>query len=320
MNEYKTDLSMMSSDSEKISLVSIVICTYNAELFLQQQLNSILKQTYKELEILIVDDASTDATQEIIQQYADADKRIQYFFNETKLGLNKAIEIGVSKSVGEYIAIADQDGIWELNKVEAMINHWPVDCNFIYSLSKDFDGVEPKRNEGNKLLNYYTGNRPQKLFFDSPIHGHACMFQKSLLADALPIPKDVFYDWWLSIIASSTGKVGCVPLTLTYHRIYSSNTSRANMNIQNRQKRSQQLREQRILFIDDFLQKPFLQNEIRSFLLRYKKRLVQKTDNRFSITFFLFYLRNSSIVFHYKIDMSILSLLKNSFRRAFTGL
>ncbi len=301
-------------------LVSIAICTYNGELFLQQQLNSILQQTYGSLEIIISDDCSTDGTQEIIQQYASADKRISYFFNKTNLGFNKNFEKAILLCKGQYIAISDQDDIWELNKIEAMMKHWPVDCNFIYSLSKDFDGVEPKRNEGNKLLNYYTGSKPQKLFFDSPIHGHACMFQKKLLADALPFPKNVFYDWWLSVIASSTGKVGCVPLTLTYHRVHSYNSSRTIVNIENKQKRSRELRLQRILFLEAFLQKPFLQKEVRSFLLRYKKRLAQKTDNRFSITFFLFYLRNSSIVFHYKIDMSILSLLKNSFKRAFTGL
>lgn len=301
-------------------LVSIAICTYNGELFLQQQLNSILQQTYTTLEIIISDDCSTDGTQEIIQQYASADQRISYFFNETNLGFNKNFEKAILLCSAEYIAIADQDDIWEPNKIEAMMKHWPDDCNFIYSLSKDFDGVEPKRNEGNKLLNYYTGSKPQKLFFDSPIHGHACMFQKNLLVDALPFPKDVFYDWWLSVVASSIGKVGCVPLTLTYHRVHLSNSSRIIVNIENKQKRSRELREQRILFIEAFLQKPFLQNEIRSFLLRYKKRLVQKKNNLFSITFFLFYLRNSSIVFHYKIDMSILSLLKNSFKRAFTGL
>lgn len=311
---------MTVKNLSNIPLVSIAICTYNGELFLQQQLNSILQQTYTSLEIIISDDSSTDGTQEIIQQYALVDQRIRYFFNETNHGFNKNFEKAILLCSAEYIAIADQDDIWEPNKIEAMMKHWPDDCNFIYSLSKDFDGVEPKRNEGNKLLNYYTGSKPQKLFFDSPIHGHACMFQKNLLADAMPFPKDVFYDWWLSVVASSTGKVGCVPLTLTYHRVHLFNSSRIIVNIENKLKRSQQLREQRILFIDAFLQKPFLNNEIRIFLLRYKKRLVQKTDNRFSITFFLFYLRNSSIVFHYKIDMSILSLLKNSFNRAFTGL
>ncbi len=311
---------MTVKNLSNIPLVSIAICTYNGELFLQQQLNSILQQTYTSLEIIISDDSSTDGTQEIIQQYASVDQRIRYFFNETNLGFNKNFEKAILLCSAEYIAIADQDDIWEPNKIEAMMKHWPVDCNFIYSLSKDFDGVEPKRNEGNKLLNYYTGSKPQKLFFDSPIHGHACMFQKNLLSDALPFPKDVFYDWWLSVVASSIGKVGCVPLTLTYHRVHLSNASRIIVNIENKQKRSRELRLQRILFLEAFLQKPFLQKEVRSFLLRYKKRLVQKTDNRFSITFFLFYLRNSSIVFHYKIDMSILSLLKNSFKRAFTGL
>lgn len=303
-----------------IPLVSIAICTFNGELFLQQQLNSILQQTYSSLEIIISDDGSTDGTQEIIRQYASADERIRYFFNETNLGFNKNFEQTILRCTAEYIAVADQDDIWELNKIEAMMKRWPAACSFVYSLSKDFEGVEPKRNEGNKLINYYTGSKPHKLFFDSPIHGHACMFQKSLVKDAFPFPNNVFYDWWLSVIASSTGKVGCVPLTLTHHRVHTANFSRDIVNIKSKQERTQQLREQRILFIDTYLKKPIVKNDIRFFLLRYKNRLTNKKDNRFSITFFLFYLRNSSIVFHYKTDMSFLSLLKNSFRRAFTGL
>lgn len=306
--------------SDEMPLVSIVMCTCNAELFLQQQLNSILQQTYTALEIIIIDDASTDVTQDIILEYAEADKRIRYIFNDTKLGFNKNLETSISLSNTANIAVAEQDGIWELNKIEAMMKHWPEDCNFIYSLSKEFNGLEPKRNEGNKILNYYAGSKPQKLFFDTPIYGHACIFQKSLIADALPFPAEVSYDWWLSVIASSTGKVGCVPLTLTYQRLKNAHTVKKIVNSKTKQEQLHQMQKQRITSIDLFLQKSFIKNEVRIFLLRYKKRLTEKKDNFFSITFFLFYLRNSNITFHYKVDMTILSLLKHSFRRAFTGL
>lgn len=308
------------SQPSTLPLVSIALCTYNGAAYLRTQLDTILAQTYSNLEVVIVDDASADDTISIIRTYAAADSRIRYYQNETNLGFNKNFERAVSYCTADYIAIADQDDIWELHKIEAMMKHWPEDCVFVYSLSKDFDGDEPIRNEKNKLLQYYSGSDPKKLFFNSPIHGHASMFHRTLLQDALPFPPNVFYDWWLSVVASSVGKVGCVPLTLTYHRVHPDNSSRTLVNIPDKKERYQQLREQRIHFIEMFLKKHFVQPHIRSFLLRYKNRLEQKKDNSFSLTLFMFNIRSSHTVFHYKKSMSMLSLFKNSYKRAKTGL
>ena len=301
-------------------LVSIALCTYNGAVFLRRQLDTILQQTYTHLEIVIVDDASTDDTINIIKVYAAKDDRIRFFQNETNFGFNKNFEKAVSYCAGEYIAIADQDDIWELHKIETMMMKWPADCIFVYSLSKDFSDEEPAMNEKNKVLHYYNGNDAKKLFFNSPIHGHASMFHRSLLKDALPFPTDVFYDWWLSVVASSVGKVGCIELTLTYHRQHTDNSSRQLVKIKDKAERLQQLREQRIHFIEVFLKRHFVQNHIRSFLLRYKNRLEQKKDNSFSFTLFLFNIRNSNTVFHYKKSIDTLSLLMDSFIGAKTGL
>lgn len=310
----------MMNQQSMSPLVSIALCTYNGAAFLGKQLETILQQTYTNLEVIIVDDASTDDTIHIIKSYAQQDDRIRFFQNESHAGFNKNFEKAVLQCKGDYIAIADQDDIWELHKIEMMMMKWPADCIFVYSLSKDFTGEEPLKNEKNKLLHYYNGSDAKKLFFNSPIHGHASMFHRSLLKDALPFPPDVFYDWWLSVVASSVGKVGCVELTLTYHRVHPDNASRHLVSIKNKQERLQQLREQRVHFINMFLKKPFVQPHIRFFLFRYKNRLEQKKDNSFSLTLFLFNIRNSHTVFHYKRTMNVLSLLKNSFKRARTGL
>lgn len=310
----------MMNQQSMSPLVSIALCTYNGAAFLDKQLETILQQTYTNLEVIIVDDASTDDTIHIIKSYSQQDERIRFFQNQSNAGFNKNFEKAVLQCKGDYIAIADQDDIWELHKIETMMMKWPADCIFIYSLSKDFTGEEPLKNEKNKVLHYYNGSDAKKLFFNSPIHGHASMFHRSLLKDALPFPPDVFYDWWLSVVASSVGKVGCIGLTLTYHRVHPDNSSRNIVNISDKNERLQLLRTQRLHFINMFLKKPFVQPHIRSFLLRYKKRLEDKKDNSFSLTLFLFNIRNSHTVFHYKRTMNVLSLLKNSFKRARTGL
>ena len=63
-------------------LVSIALCTYNGEQYLAEQLDSIISQTYQNLEIIIVDDGSSDGTAGIIKAYAERNNRIRYFINE----------------------------------------------------------------------------------------------------------------------------------------------------------------------------------------------------------------------------------------------
>src|ERR1700742_3478188 len=100
-------------------LISVALCTYSGEKFLQEQMDSILAQTYKNLEIVIVDDCSTDRTIDIINSYAEKDKRIKLFQNDTNLGFNKNFEKALSLTTGEYISISDQDDTWLPQKLQS---------------------------------------------------------------------------------------------------------------------------------------------------------------------------------------------------------
>ena len=73
-------------------LISIALCTYNGSLFLEKQLISILNQTYKNIEIVVVDDCSTDNTFEIITTFALEYPQIKSFRNTTNIGFNKNFE------------------------------------------------------------------------------------------------------------------------------------------------------------------------------------------------------------------------------------
>ena len=112
------------------SLISVALCTYNGEKFLREQIDSILAQTYKNLEIVIVDDCSTDKTTNIINAYAEKDKRIKLFQNASNLGFNKNFERALGLTSGEYIAISDQDDIWLPQKLQSLLdnikNNWLI--------------------------------------------------------------------------------------------------------------------------------------------------------------------------------------------------
>lgn len=104
-------------------LVSIAMTTYNGEKFIKKQLDSIINQTYKNLEIIICDDGSTDKTIDIIKEYQKKDKRIKLYINEKNLGFSKNFEKAISLCKGDYIALSDQDDIWELDKIETMVKN-----------------------------------------------------------------------------------------------------------------------------------------------------------------------------------------------------
>ena len=119
-------------------LVSVVLCTFNGEKYLRPQLDSILSQSWTNLEVIISDDASTDGTVSIIKEYGRKDPRIRVFVNEVNSGYNKNFEKAFSHASSEHIAISDQDDIWESNKIECIMKQWLPGSLFMYSLSGSF--------------------------------------------------------------------------------------------------------------------------------------------------------------------------------------
>lgn len=101
--------------------ISVIIPCYNASLFLNQAIESVLNQTYKNFEVIIVNDGSTDNTEEIIKAYRD--NRVIYLKQETNKGPSAARNTGLKYAKGEYIAFLDADDIWMLNKLEKQVDY-----------------------------------------------------------------------------------------------------------------------------------------------------------------------------------------------------
>lgn len=91
--------------------ISVIICAYNRAGFLPKALNSVLAQSFKDWEIIIIDDASADNTAEIVRPYL-SNQNIKYYKNEKNLGISKSRNMGVSLAKGEYIAMLDSDDYW----------------------------------------------------------------------------------------------------------------------------------------------------------------------------------------------------------------
>lgn len=303
-------------------LVSIAMCTYNGEKYLTQQLDSLLAQTWPAVEIIITDDASTDGTVKILQQYAQLHSSIHFFVNEKNIGYNKNFEKAITLCNGEYIAISDQDDIWEADKIAVMMQQWPQQSKFIYSLSGNFTDNDFAERRPAPNVVYTDVNDVHKLVFNSPIHGHACMFKKELMQVCTPFPPDIFYDWWMSMHAAETGTIGCVPQTLTWHRSHSSNSSRNITSIQNEAERNKQLRKQSVHFLKTFCSRKLLQPKQEASLLQYASLLEEMDGNSFNWKMFRYILSNRKLVFHYKKPKPFIfiSYLKHAIKMARKGL
>ena len=103
-------------------MISIAMATYNGELFIREQLDSILTQTLSDWELIVCDDGSTDNTLSILQEYANNDSRIKIYQNETNLGFKRNFEKAIGLCSGECIALCDQDDIWYPNHLEILLN------------------------------------------------------------------------------------------------------------------------------------------------------------------------------------------------------
>lgn len=119
-------------------LISVIIPTYNSKDFLPEAVASVLNQTYKNWELIIIDDGSTDGTEGSIKKIVNKADKINYF-HKINGGQASARNYGISKSKGELIAFLDADDVWEKNKLEIQISTLKkIDADIIFTGSLAF--------------------------------------------------------------------------------------------------------------------------------------------------------------------------------------
>lgn len=106
----------------KISLVSIICPTYNCGRFITETIQSVIAQTYTNWEMVIIDDCSTDNTEEIVNKFCSNDNRIKYHRLKTNSGAAVARNLALEMASGKWIAFLDSDDLWLPTKLESQIN------------------------------------------------------------------------------------------------------------------------------------------------------------------------------------------------------
>jgi glycosyltransferase involved in cell wall biosynthesis len=311
-----------SSQPQKsdIPAVAIVMCTYNGERFLASQVGSLLVQTYPNIEFVFLDDASTDKTWDLLKEFAATDQRIRLYRNEINLGPNKNFEKAIGLASAQYIAISDQDDLWDLQKIEIMMKEWRPGCDMIFSLSGTMDESGPASRKDAANVYYSDINSLHTLVFNTPVNGHATMFKKEFALSCRPFPADIYYDWWLSMHAASRGTIGCVKKTLSWQRIHGENFSRQLHSIIDKQERDRKKRKQWSYFIRSFFTTGVGKDPEKEDLLYYADILDKMDGKKFSKEMFRYIMSHRKQVFHYKRKpLLFISHFKHARRMAKTG-
>jgi glycosyltransferase involved in cell wall biosynthesis len=205
-------------------LVSIVVATYNGERFLAALLDSLLQQTYKNSEIIVVDDGSTDGTLAILDSYARLHAQIKAVKSDHNVGYQKNFERGFLLAKGDYIAPCDQDDVWLPTKIEALVRH-REDYGIVYCDSAFIDKagapLGQKMSEWKVLTDF---DDPINFAVGGSVPGHAMLIKRSVVMEAMPFPaRTISHDYWLGFVATFSGAMKFVDEPLVLYRRHDAN-------------------------------------------------------------------------------------------------
>ncbi len=216
--------------------VSVIMPVYNAENFIGQSIQSVLKQTFEDFELIVIDDGSTDSSKNIILSFDD--KRIQYLQNEKNMGVVKTLNKGISICSGEYIIRMDADDICEPQRFEKQIQF--IEKNPGIGLCGTWAQVIDEKNKiTGKIVNQTDpGFISISLLFSVPlIHPSVC-FKSHLLKQnfykEVPVAED--YELWCRL--NEQTRLANLPEFLFQYRWHTSNISKEKQDIQEQNKES----------------------------------------------------------------------------------
>lgn len=283
---------------------SIVMCTYNGEKYIEEQLNSIINQTVIPDEIIIQDDCSTDNTEKIISKFMKENyKKTSIIFdkNEKNLGYFKNFEKAIKKAKNDIIFLSDQDDVWVNNKIEIILEQFYNNKNigFVFSnaylvnsklekLHQDFWKGKHFSDKVNKQLKI--------LLKQNVVTGATMAFKKEFSHLFLPFPEDGVHDYWISLVLVSNNIPGLfIDKKLIYYRQHENNAIGGI-------KKKKKLQEILIKHSNEYLR------DIKMLKYLYKKTKNKKIKNKIILLSFRNNLNNSNAFSLYYFLLNIFNL------------
>lgn len=158
----------------KESIVSIIVPAYNSECYIGRTIESVISQTYKFWEMIIVDDCSLDKTAEVILSYSLKDKRIKYKKLEVNSGAAVARNVAMSMATGQYIAFLDSDDVWLPDKLSAQIQ-FMQENNYKFTCT-DYEQIDETGRCLGKIIHCREKADYNRVLLDCPIGNSTVMY------------------------------------------------------------------------------------------------------------------------------------------------
>lgn len=215
--------------------VSVALCTFNGARFLREQLSSLAGQSRAVDEIVICDDGSTDATPELLREFARGPgNAVRWEINKSRLGVTRNFEKAISLCTGDIIFLADQDDRWHLQKVEKLLKRFQ-DKSVGLTFSNGRVGNSELSPAGYRLWDsvWFDSNEQQRvangdalpvLLRHAVAVGATVAFRASYLPLVLPIPDFPHsHDIWIALLIACVARLDPLNEDLIQYRLHASN-------------------------------------------------------------------------------------------------
>ena len=219
--------------------IDILLATYNGSKYLHEQLDSILSQSYGNINVIIRDDGSSDNTVMIIKEYEQKDNRVKLLSdNLGNLGFVRNFEELMKNSTSDYIMFSDQDDIWYNDKVEISYARMKAieesngkSCPILVHTNSRIMNYET-RTKALFISDYAKNSSFENSFFNFFVQGSTMLINKSLKREALPFSKEVYlHDRYLHLIAEFVGIRSYIDKPTMDYRQHSNNEIGSSVNV-----------------------------------------------------------------------------------------
>lgn len=209
-------------------LVTVVVTSYNHRDFIEQTIDSVCAQTYSPVQLLVVDDCSTDNSQQLIRELA-ATRGFDYILNEKNGGLNPALVKALQEARGEFVSLVASDDFFTPQKIEEQVSYLLQNgYDGVYANGYSYENGVEKLIKLDRVFNQYDQHAALQLFYRQDWGGpliQSGLFKKTLLLDLIEIRQQFKSDdWAFAIKAFEKYKMGFINKPLFYYRIHGSNT------------------------------------------------------------------------------------------------
>ena len=229
---------MSASNALVVSVVSVALCTYNGETYLEAQLDSILAQTRLPEEIVVFDDVSPDGTWALLQRHAPrfraAGVELLLHRNAVNLGYVRNFEEALKATTGDVVFLCDQDDVWHPDKIERFLPKFErnPDLLMLHSDARLVDGngdgmncslFEALEITPAEVQAIHAGRAFEILIRRNVVTGATMAVRRKVFEQGMPAPNGWIHDEWLAMMAAFMGTVDCLEEATIDYRQHHAN-------------------------------------------------------------------------------------------------